>query len=56
MAGSTGKPDMKALIAKADKLSSRAKAETKRLDDIGIKLEGTKRKLGDLKQSREGRR
>ena len=56
MGGSTGKPDMKALIAKADRLSSEAKAGSKRLDGIGAKLESTKRKLGDLKQSREGRR
>lgn len=56
MGGSTGKPDMKALIAKADRLSSDAKAGSKRLDGIGSKLGKIQRKMIDMKQSREDRR
>jgi hypothetical protein len=56
MGGSTGKPDMKALIAKADHLSSETRASKKRLDGIGIKLGKVQHKLSDKKQAREGRR
>jgi hypothetical protein len=56
MGGSTGKPDMKALIAKADHLSSETKASKKRLDGIGTKLGKVQRKVIDMRQSREGRR
>ena len=56
MGGSTGKPDMKKLIAKADRLHSATKAQGKRLDGMIAEAKVISGRLSDKKQAREGRR